>query len=69
MDHLREQIQFLLLSTESYDKGITAEAKRLATVIRVLVHTTPKSTSLLNLLNKEKIKFYTTSTGIDKKTS
>ena len=49
-DHLTEQIGFLLRSAESYDNGFTDEAKRLAVTIRVLVHDTGKSTSLLKQL-------------------
>ena len=51
--HLREQIQFLLRSSQSYDEGFTSEAKRIAVIIRVLFHDTQKSTSLLTLLQKK----------------
>lgn len=48
-------------SCEQYDKGYHIEAKRLAVIIRVLVHDTPKSTSLLaHLKIKEKIYYYNT---------
>ena len=50
--HLKEQIQFLLKSCQSYDEGFFSEAKRLAVVIRVLLHDTKDSYSLLTLLNK-----------------
>ena len=50
--HLKEQIQFLLKSAQSYDEGFTSEAKRLAVVIRVLLHDTKKSKSLLTLSYK-----------------
>jgi hypothetical protein len=38
VSHLREQLEFLRRSAEAYDDGAEGEAKRLATVIRVLVH-------------------------------
>ena len=50
---LAEQLKFLELSVESYDRGFIGEAKRLATTIRVLVHDTEKSRSLLSQLNKK----------------
>ncbi len=56
--HLKNQITFLKLSAISYDKGFEDEAKRLAVVIRVLVHDTGKSTSLLALLDRKNIYFY-----------
>lgn len=56
--HLKEQIQFLIRSCESYDKGFESEAKRLAVVIRVLLHDTSRSKSLLNLLKMKNILFY-----------
>ena len=46
-DHLCEQLHFLRASAASYDNGAEGEAKRLATTIRVLVHDTKKSKSLL----------------------
>jgi hypothetical protein len=63
--HLKEQIQFLLRSAKAYDEGFTSEAKRLATVIRVLLHDTSKSTSLLTQLNKKNISFYDTALDYD----
>jgi hypothetical protein len=46
--HFQEQMGFLSASAAIYDGGISAEALRLATTTRVLVHDTPKSNSLLN---------------------
>ena len=57
---LKNQIQFLKRSTEAFDKGFEEEAIRLATTMRVLLHNTQNSTSLLKLLDKENIKFYNT---------
>lgn len=59
VEHLKEQLQFMNLSMNSYDAGFESEAKRLATSIRILVHDTEKSTSLLKSLNiKESINYY-----------
>ncbi|MEW6655206.1 MAG: hypothetical protein AB1394_17290, partial [Bacteroidota bacterium] len=60
--HLEEQIEFLKISSKSYDDGFKSEAKRLAVVIRVLLHDTGNSTSLLELLDKKNIQFYDTAT-------
>lgn len=65
LDHLKHQIAFMKQSATSYDNGFEDEAKRLAVVIRVLVHDTPKSTSLLTLLNKKNIKFYDSASDYD----
>ena len=58
LGHLKAQIAFMQQSAGSYDNGFEDEAKRLAVVIRVLVHDTSQSTSLLTLLDKKDIKFY-----------
>lgn len=59
LNHLKEQIFFLQASSSSYDRGFMSEAKRLAVVIRVLVHDTPKSQSLLSQMDKKGIPFLT----------
>lgn len=57
--HLAEQLYFLRASADSYDAGYEAEAKRIAVVIRVLLHDTSSSTSLLSQLGiKDSIDFY-----------
>lgn len=48
---LGEQVDFLESSAEGYDAGRLHEAKRLATTIRVLVHDTGSSQSLLSHLD------------------
>ena len=58
LGHLKDQIEFMKASANSYDNGSEGEAKRLAVVIRVLVHDTMNSTSLLTLLSKKDILFY-----------
>ncbi|HBD7396235.1 hypothetical protein [Legionella longbeachae] len=47
---LKEQIYFLKQSSQQYDKGHVNEAKRIANVIRILVHDTKNSKSILNQL-------------------
>lgn len=49
--HLIRQLGFLWRSCDAYDRGHIDEAVRIATVIRVLIHDTPASTSLLNHLD------------------
>lgn len=49
-EHLSEQVTFLKASAASFDAGFLGEAKRLAHTIRVLVHDTKRSRSLLGLL-------------------
>ena len=60
-DQLKDQIDFLVKSSKAYDEGLTSEAKRLATVIRILLHDTQNSTSLLTLFLKKDMLFYDTS--------
>ena len=48
--HLRESISFLEMSASAFDAGHVHEAKRLATTIRVIVHDTKNSHSLLSQL-------------------
>lgn len=58
LDHLVEQLSFLDASCDAYDSGVRAEAKRLATTVRVLVHDTKMSTSLLKHLEaKDKMRW------------
>lgn len=52
--HLKEQIIFMKKSAISYDNGFEGEGKRLAVIIRVLVHDTSQSTSLLTLLGRKR---------------
>jgi hypothetical protein len=48
--HLDQQMKFLETSAKHFDEGEIAEAKRMATHIRVLVHDTKSSKSLLRQL-------------------
>jgi len=64
--HLKEQITFMKQSAISYDDGFEGEGKRLAVVIRVLVHDTPQSTSLSTLLGrKRRMLFYDSASKYD----
>ncbi|NNC12892.1 hypothetical protein HII28_13525 [Planctomonas sp. JC2975] len=57
---LRDQLSFIDASAHAYDMGPYAESLRLATTIRVLVHDTPSSRSLLAHLGvKDSIQFVT----------
>jgi hypothetical protein len=59
VQHLREQLQFLESSGRSYDSGFEGEAKRLAVVLRVLLHDTAQSHSLLGSLGvKSTLQFH-----------
>lgn len=62
---LEEQLEFLKLSCTSFDNGFAGEIKRLAVSVRVLVHDTNASTSLLTLANKKAISFLDTSDPYD----
>ncbi|RUY28880.1 MULTISPECIES: SEC-C metal-binding domain-containing protein [unclassified Mesorhizobium] len=55
--HLDEQIEFLNRSAEAFDTGFKGEAKRLAVSVRVLVHDTRNSASLLGQLAMKSGKF------------
>lgn len=61
MNHLNEQIGFLQRSCELFDNGYKSESKRIALVIRVLLHDTNNSVSLLKQIGKKNILFYDTS--------
>jgi hypothetical protein len=62
LGYLREQVEFLRASAASYDAGFEGEARRLATTIRVLVHDTKSSHSLLGQMGlKDRIRWTDTS--------
>jgi hypothetical protein len=60
LEQLRRQMGFLRRSCESFDAGDQAEAVRIATCIRVLVHDTRHSTSLLTHLGAKHIRLRST---------
>jgi len=64
-EHLQEHLQFLESSAKAFDAGCDGEAKRLAVSIRVLLHDTQSSHSLLGQLNQKDIDFYDTSFDYD----
>lgn len=55
---LKDQIQLLVNSCHSYDKGCKIEAKNIAIRLRVLLYDTKSSISLLTLMNKKNILFH-----------
>lgn len=59
--HLVDTLQALELSARAFDEGYEGEAKRLAAAIRVLVHDTRNSKSLLGQLGRRSMQFYDTS--------
>jgi len=65
-DKLKEQIGFLNSSCSAFDSGSESEAKRIAAIIRVLIHDTNKSISLFSQLGiKKKLEFLDSSLPID----
>ena len=65
---LQKQLGFLARSCRDYDLGESDEAIRIATTIRVLIHQTSKSTSLLKHLNLTTINLLSTVREIPPKT-
>jgi hypothetical protein len=66
LENLAESTQFLISSASSFDGGYEAEAKRLAVTLRVLLHDTPQSHSLLGLLGvKGQMRFTNTAADIE----
>jgi hypothetical protein len=66
-DHLRRQLEYLHRSCELYDAGHLDEAVRLAVVIRVLIHDTKNSRSLLRQMRVKEHVQLATSFGWSKK--
>ncbi|WP_457029470.1 hypothetical protein [Kitasatospora sp. P5_F3] len=63
---LEENLSFLKASSASFDEGFEAEAKRLAVALRVLLHNTQQSHSLLDQLGvKHQMTFMDTAYHID----
>jgi hypothetical protein len=65
INHLKEQINFLVFSAISYDNGFEGEAKRLAAAIRILVHDTNSCSALLTQINKMGILFFDSASVFD----
>lgn len=67
IDHLRRQLEYLNRSSELYDAGHLDEAIRLAVTIRVLMHDTKNSKSLLQQMRiKDQVRL-ATSFGLSQK--
>ncbi|TFC00521.1 hypothetical protein [Cryobacterium mannosilyticum] len=67
---LREQITNLEVSAARYDAGWPAEANRLAVCVRVLVHDTSMSTSLLKqMAAKDQMRWIDSNGGLDARNS
>lgn len=66
--HLRKQLGFLERSCNAYDDGVHDEAIRIATIIRILIHQTSNSTSLLKHLNATTINLLSTVKKISENT-
>lgn len=65
---LREQVEFLRRSAISFDEGYEGEARRLASVMRLMLHDTERSTSLLKQLGvKEQLRYLDTAAPINEK--
>lgn len=61
IEHLIEHVGFLERSCRAFDEGFPGEAKRLAMSIRVLLHETPASKSLLEQLKfRDRMSYFDT---------
>jgi hypothetical protein len=68
LEHLHENLGFLKASAAAFDAGHTGEARRLAVTIRVLLHDTKNSKSLLGLLGlKQNTGYLDTATDLNPK--
>jgi len=56
-EHLERQLRFLEASSAAFDNGYEDEAVRLSLGVRILLHDTNNSRSLLSLLSKKNIQF------------
>lgn len=63
-EHLVDQLEFLRKSSSDYDGGETREYKRLALALRVLLHSTRTSQSVVQQLNWNNLEFFSGSTGV-----
>ncbi|MEF1312378.1 hypothetical protein QTO01_20170 [Vibrio mytili] len=66
--HLKDSCDFLEISSKAFDEGYIGEAKRLATTLRVLLHDTQNSKSLLSQLKvKVKMRYLNSAYPFDSK--
>ncbi|MCA0351994.1 MAG: SEC-C domain-containing protein [Chloroflexi bacterium] len=59
---LEDHLHFLQKSCQDFDNGDEREAKRISITLRILLHSTRTSHSLLDQLGRKNISFYDTST-------
>ena len=57
---LSRQIAFVRISCDAYDQGLRGEAVRVGTALRVLLHDTPDSASLLGRLRAKQVPLLST---------
>lgn len=62
LNKLKEQLSFLMTSSNLFDQWKTEEAKRIAVQLRILLHDTGRSKSLLGQLDLKSIPFLNTAT-------
>ena len=62
LNQLKEQISFLITSSNLFDQWKTEEAKRIAVQLRILLHDTGRSKSLLSQLDLKSVPFLNTAT-------
>lgn len=68
MIHLKDHCDFLEVSARAFDEGFIGEAKRMATTLRVLLHDTRSSHSLLSQLKlKSKMRYLNTAHPFDER--
>ncbi len=66
LEHFQEQLSFLKSSIEAFDNGNIGESKRIASALRLLLHDTRNSHSLMKqLVYKDKIKYFDTANNWD----
>jgi hypothetical protein len=64
-EHLAEQLSLLEASADAFDQGAKAEAKRMAASLRILLHDTARSLSLLGQLGRKAICFFDSAFDFD----
>lgn len=65
LDHLQQQSYFIRNSAAAFDSGFRGEAKRIAVAVRILLHQTANSHSLLGQLGWRQRDFYDTAGPYD----
>lgn len=65
LSHLDDQIRFLESSADAFDQGFRGEASRMAVALRILLHDTTRSHSLLSQLGMKSVEFIDSSIEYD----